>query len=357
MKGKITGIMKGKMKRVVCLGILPTSVGIASYYFTRILFEHDFLNLEICKIVFLFPLILVIFSSYYIKKWHDYLEHEFSFSIIVALFILATVDLSNILGRSDPGPIIMQVFSKIAPERNAESLRYLLSASSQSLAALFGIVFSLTIICAQLYVHLFDVAQISKKILKKESTYLLFLFYIFYIIYNILLLKIISPSRSFLFQELVFLDSVVFKTYPSQYEAYILWSLAGTVFCLSLLIPYLLSIARDLDLEGSTVDLLNEAREEDDEEKIDKVEKLASNMKYWHSGGRKSLFAFAKVHLDYFLVDTRSNIKDGTRREIESLMESLNDIIIGDSELKALIEREHLKQARELIRRSQIRRI
>lgn len=325
------------MKKGICLGAVPTLLGVLSYSIIRWGFP-ELEGHQTLSIIFISALIIIL-SSFYFRRKFEYLWHEFLFSINIAFFLLAIIDLTSMLGQSNPRSIILYILGSIAPVRDMENLRYLLSANSQSLAALFGITFSLSFISAQLYTHLYDVSQISRIILKKKSTYLIILSYVTFILYDFILLKVVTP------------DPADATTYLFRHEKFVALSLIGTLLCLSLLIPYLISIITELDPARVTENILSGAKEEKDEiKKRELVEEIASNMIYWHQSGKKTQFAYAKVQLDYLLIDIKDEIEKETLREIKFVISSLDDIIYEDPELVPLLMREYIKQAKEVIK-------
>lgn len=321
------GEHKFLLKKYTFLGIVPTSLGIFTYWKCRYLSPYQtdisaFLSL-------LLPFFVIFFFSYGVKRKLGYLDHDYLYLVSAAPFLLAIIDLLWTGQQGERSSVLLYIFSRFAPAMHVESIRYLLSAISQSLAALFGIVFSLTFVCAQLYIQLYEPTY-TGHMFRRPSTILLVAVYVFFILYNLLLLKKISTDTGY----------SNFQLYSPQFERYIVISFFGTLLCSTLLIPYLISINAELNPRIVTKTILSEAKDGSDNVKKKAVERITLNMKYWYLK-RKNLFASAKVSLDCFLIDIREKVRKETLEEIKTRIESFDDIIDEDPELVSLLVEEY----------------
>lgn len=102
------------LKRRTFLGAISILAGVLSFWIIKFIFPY----LGGFKVLLiLFPISLIILLIYFFMKKLDYLYHEYLFSINIAQYLLAVIDVLNI-GRHQNQVALLFVISRIASERS-----------------------------------------------------------------------------------------------------------------------------------------------------------------------------------------------------------------------------------------------
>lgn len=321
--------MKVIVSKLICLLIIPLFIGIC-FWFIILPSCINFSDESNACIIVLGSIIITICSSYYLKEIKGYLFHDFLFLSSGAIFLLSFMDLlisgtSHFRTSLPRESLLLHLFQYETLLRSGgDELSYFLSTTTQCLAAIFAIVFSLTFICAQLYSRFYEPAQ-AKLIFRKPSTLVLVSAYIFFISYNLYLLSHISLCS----------------------EKNVLFGFLGSIFCFYWVFPYIMSIVIELDPKEIMRITLTEAKEENDNKKKEAVDRVLSNMEYWFQENKMKEFVLAYFELQNFLNDIQEKTDKETFNRLKGrVRDRYESCIRGNDRLRLMIMREITRKFR-----------
>jgi hypothetical protein len=324
--------LKAILRKAKFLLVIPLILGLSVYSFLFIVCH--FFDLTDSNNIFdrlgaffavLVPVLLMLSISHYYKGQKGYTCHDFLFLSSGAVFLLFAADLfvSSFLDKS----LLVFLFQRVAFfGNNPHNLSDFYSATAQCLAAVFAIVFSLTFVCAQLYSSLYESAQ-ARLIFNKPSTFVLVCAYIFFISYNLCLLgHIISYS-----------------------EEGVLFGFLGSLFCFFWLFPYIMSVAAELNPGLITKITLSEAREGNDDEKMEAANRVFSNMEYWLQNSKMNEFTVAWLELQDFLKEIEKKNSSKAFNCLRDRIEYFHKLYVEqDSRLGLTVMRRLTERVQEL---------